>query len=307
MKLASGSARAGIVREGRVLLALADRTIGERCPLAVPDLVGLDEASGAVALRWLEGAETLHAFHERTGRYGAGLAASIGRALGWLHGKDSMAAVHAAQAAEAAEAAPEDVPGDGDFAELFTYVRPAAYARLSRAGIALIGAVQRHREAAAALSAIARESRHPADRRLLHGDVKPANILRLPGDRPRLVFVDWERSMPGEPARDLGSLLAEYVLRRLAPEPGARALRGDTLSTFARALLAAYRAERGPQDPPGDDFESRIVCWVALGVLVHLYGITHYEGTFDSRSQQLAAYAADMLGAPARWIPEILG
>ncbi len=299
VKIAQTSGPSGITREGQVLRALAPLTASRGCPLGLPIVHGFDPERGILALRWLEGAETLHSYRQRTGRLGVGAGRQIGRAIGWLH--------MASRGLRGLEGDPARVPQDSDFAELFTYLRPEVYARLSRAGIELIGAVQRHKEAVRALVEIARQSREPGDWRLLHGDCKPANILRPP-DRPdSLVFVDWERAVFGDPARDLGALLAEYVLVWLAPEPGVRALRPETLRSFASALLQGYRAQRNPTDPVDAGFESGVIRWAGLSVLVHVYGITHYEGEFDARAQHLAAYAADLLGRPALWVPEILG
>lgn len=295
MKVAEDGRISGIAHEGRVLTALALATASRSCPLRVPEVLALDATGGWLALRRIEGAETLHAFHRRTGRLGTALARQIGRALGWLH------------RARLPEVDLGSAPRDGDFAELFTYLRPEVYANLSQGGIELIGSVQRHRQAAAALAAIAQAERHPADRRPLHGDVKPANILRLPGPRPRLVFVDWERAVPGDPARDLGTLLSEYLPGWLAPEPGVRPLRGESLRKFAAALLEAYRSERGPEDRPPPDFDLRVIRWAGLGMLLQVYGATHYEGTYDARARRLAACAADLLGQPRRWAREILG
>ena len=45
-----------------------------------------------------------------------------------------------------------------------------------------------------------------------------------------MVFLDWELSFWGDPARDLGSLLSDYVLGWLAPEHRSEVLARPTLA-----------------------------------------------------------------------------
>jgi len=285
---------AGICHEAAVLAAIAPLAGDGRCPLRVPEVYAADARRGLLAVRWIDGAESLHSFHRRTGRHSPAMGAAIGRALGWLHGR----------APPGLDPQAENVPRDDDFASFFTHVRPATYARLARATISLISAVQHDAGAVAGLLAI---GRWRGGERWLHGDLKPANIVRLPGKRPMLLLVDWERSVPGDPARDLGSLLAEYLARRLAPDPGERPVASGTLAAFVAALLAAYREERGPGEPPAPDFGERLGRWTGLGLLYCVVARIHQDGLFSERERLLAAHGRDLLARPEAGLLTLLG
>ena len=127
-------------------------------------------------------------------------------------------------------------------------------------------------------------------------------ISSLPGrKKPQVVFLDWELSFWGDPARDLGSLLSDYVLGWLAPEHRSEVLARPTLASFTAAMLEAYAEARGPGFELTEHFAQRVVRWVGAALLIAVYGISHYEQVLDERARLLAAKALEMLAQPARW------
>jgi hypothetical protein len=111
----------------------------------------------------------------------------------------------------------------------------------------------------------------------------------------------------GDPARDLGSLICDYVLCWLAPEHRTEVMSRSQLAGFCRGLLLGYREAREPAFTLDGAFQERVVRWVGAAMLISVYGISHYEQVLDQRAMSVARHALDMLGAPSRWPQSLWG
>lgn len=105
------------------------------------------------------------------------------------------------------------------------------------------------------------------DRSLIHGDIRRENWITAPGARGRLRLkvLDWELSGSGDPAWDLGSVVAEFVLdmvRDEAREDGGQVPR-------MRAFFRAYQAHGGLLEA-GDAREWDHVLLCAVARLLHV-------------------------------------
>jgi thiamine kinase-like enzyme len=283
----------GVAYEGRVFEALAAIGAGLDGALSVPAVRGFDPDLGMLAVRW-EPAETLFLYHRRTGRYPDWLARALGRALAELH-------------AESRRAWPEAAPAHNDpfvgpgATETLLYVTPAAYARLSRAGMAFFKDVHDDDRAYRELHALRQAPHVPC---LLHGDLKHANVLRLGAGRAMLI--DWEIASWGDAALDLGYLVANYAMGYLAPRFEGEAIALEALQRFLATLLGAYRHRRGRAFPVERDFPFRVMRWAAVALLLYVYTRTHYDQLYDERSSRLTAHALAFLREPHRWAWELL-
>lgn len=293
VKMADGDEALGVVHEGRVLAVLTALAAETTAPLALPQVHAFDDALGLLALRWLGHGQNLHYYHRFTQRYGAELGRVLGRGLGWLHTE-----THSRLAAF-----PATIETPVSSVEPLVYLRVDQYARLSRAGMAFYAAVQ---DDGAAMRALVAMSRHEATPCLLHGDLKQANLLRVPGRPPQVVFLDWELAHAGDPAADLGALIANYLPGWLAPRSHREAVDQTELVRFFAALLGSYRHQRGRRFPVEKDFSLRVMRWAGASLLAQLLAITTLEARFDEREQGLTRYALDMLTNPYRWAWELL-
>lgn len=200
--------RAPVVRnlyEARWLACAAEAEPG-----AVPRLLGQDEASGTLAMEWLDPAD--HPVWKtllRDGQADPAFAAEVGRRLARIHG---AAAARPGLAAE--------FPTDA----IFHAIRLEPY---------LLATARAHPDLAPALERLA--ARTAATKRtLVHGDVSPKNILAGPAGP---VFLDAECAWWGDPAFDLAFCLNHMLLKCLWT-PGAA---GSFLGCFD-ALAATYLA-----------------------------------------------------------------
>jgi aminoglycoside phosphotransferase (APT) family kinase protein len=179
-------------------------------PGAAPQLLGIDEASGALAMQFLPPDRyALWKAQLRDGDADPAFAAAVAT---------SLVRIHAATAADATVAA--DFPTD----RIFYDIRLEPY---------LVATSQVHPDLAPQLNALVTTTQ-ANKRALVHGDVSPKNILRG-SDGP--VFLDAECAWWGDPAFDLAFCLNHLLLKCLWT-PSATA---GFLACFD-ALAAAYLA-----------------------------------------------------------------
>jgi hypothetical protein len=92
---------------------------------------------------------------------------------------------------------------------------------------------------------LAELSRADSDRRIVHGDLRWENCLALPAPgarrRTRVLLVDWELAGRGDPAFDVGSVLAEYLRVWVGSVPIVEPVDPGRLVTRARHPLASMR------------------------------------------------------------------
>ncbi len=299
IKIADGPGNVGVLREGSVLARISQLSALPNSPLALPVVHRFEPAKGLLALEWIHGGETLHHFHRRTNTYPPELARQVGGALGFLH---RMSRERRARFALA-----DAFRDESDLLDCFLRMRPEFYARLSSAGIDFFAQVQSDSQAMKGLERLSTQQAREADAALLHGDLRQANLLRVERSRTSVLvyFLDWELSFWGDPARDLGSLLSDYVLGWLAPEHKSEIISKTALEDFARNLLNGYAASREVGFSIESAFQERVVSWVGAALLISVYGLSHYEQSLDARALGVARHGLDMLGNPAGW-PAVL-
>jgi aminoglycoside phosphotransferase (APT) family kinase protein len=195
----------------------------EAVPCAAPTLLGLDEASGTLAMQFLSPENhPLWKTQLRDGDAEPAFAAQVATTL---------ARIHAATAAQPAIAA--EFPTDA----IFYDIRLEPY---------LVATGRAHPDLAAPLNELVATTQ-ANKRALVHGDVSPKNILCGP-DGP--VFLDAECAWWGDPAFDLAFCLNHLLLKCVWTPPA----RADFLACFD-ALADTYRAHV-TWEPP-DALEAR--------------------------------------------------
>jgi aminoglycoside phosphotransferase (APT) family kinase protein len=193
------------------------RRASEAVPGAAPELLGVDEAEGVLAMAYLP-PETHKLWKPQLldGRADAAFAAEVGDRLGRIH---------------AATAADPEVAAEFPTEEIFYAIRLEPY---------LLATAARHPDRAGTLEALVR-STAATRRALVHGDVSPKNILAGP-DGP--VFLDSECATWGDPAFDLAFCL-NHLLLKCVWRPTAAA---GFLACFA--ALARAHLGRVSWEPP---------------------------------------------------------
>jgi aminoglycoside phosphotransferase (APT) family kinase protein len=181
-------------------------------PGAAPKLLGIDEASGALAMQYLPpGQYALWKEQLRDGEADLVFAARVA---------ESLVRIHAATAADPTVAA--EFPTD----QIFYDIRLEPY---------LLATAHAHPDLAPQLKALVTVTQ--ANRRaLVHGDVSPKNILRGPSGP---VFLDAECAWWGDPAFDLAFCLNHLLLKCLwtpSATPGFLACFDALAATYAAGI-----------------------------------------------------------------------
>jgi hypothetical protein len=164
---------------------------------------------------------------------------------------------------------------------------------------------------------------------LTHNDLKLNNILlslhweteleeKLPGSKNIIRLIDWERGSWGDPANDLGTIIASYLqiwlysivssktipieeCLRLAAIP--LSMIQPSLSTLVNAYLTTFPEilELRP------DFWQLVMQFSGLALIRAIQARLQYEKTFDNTGICILQVAKSLLCRPQASIPTILG
>lgn len=192
----------------------------------------------------------------------------------------------------------------GDFGARIVWTSPEVYAALSPGALRLFGQVQGDLLATQHLAWLFEQERQSVQR-LVHGDLRHANVLV---SRGRPIILDWEFAGLGDPARDLGMLLADDLAAWLVPGHSPRRLRAAEFRAHARATLRGYVAEaKRRQLAPGGAFPERIIGWLAEALLRRVHTVAQHEARFGEAEDYLVGVACALLQDPARWARSYFG
>jgi aminoglycoside phosphotransferase (APT) family kinase protein len=262
-----------LARELEALKAL------EGGPVATPRV--LHASRDRLVVSWLPGATVFQ--RRRAGEHDDAL---VGAALASFH----------LQAAPRHEVA-------GALNSRLVWTRPEDYASMSPATLRLWQLVQARPSVVRGLVSLL-EAEQRGRRVWCHGDLRFANVLV---HRARVGFVDLELSGGGDPARDLGSWLAEWLGVWLVPQEPLDALPLRTLRLrldgFVRSWEAGVRV--GGLDVRG--VRSRAIAWAGEALLRRVYSLTVHEGAWGEREEHLTRSALGLISQPGRWARHFLG
>jgi hypothetical protein len=189
----------------------------------------------------------------------------------------------------------------GDLAERLLWTSPELYASLGPAALGLFHQVQSSRTALATLSWLLEEETE-ARALLAHGDLRQPNIMV---HRGQITFVDWELCGLGDPARDLGMLVAEDVRAWLLPRDEQEVQTRAQLEHHARELVSGWERAATKLGYVADQgHRTRVVGWTAEALLKAAFTVAHHDAHLP---RTLVDAGVAMLEAPERWSRELLG
>lgn len=232
---------------------------------------------------------------------------------------------------------------EGKHSHDFGHLTPSIFQRVSVDGLEFYEIYQRSHDLQKAISALEAESN---DCCIIHGDLKFNNLLlhddwpswncqRLPVSDTSLLLaenqsvirlIDWEQWKWGDPAADLGALIADYLRIWLS----SLQLSGDVDLTMAlklaavpleeiqpslQGLIHAYTAQfpKVLEAQPG--FMNRVLRFSGLGLISIIHDRLHYHEPFDIVEKSMLQVAKSLLchpdaarrtllgSSPASWLP----
>ena len=200
-------------REAAVYELLHSDTESRRTRMAdhVPPYFGHDAANHVLILGLIGDAEDVRAYQDRRRKVSTRIAAAIGRILGTFHGLRCL---------EAKALGSSSFPNEPPWVLSLHRPRFNVFRELSSANLRIVRIIQESGEFSNSFETL---SRAWGPERLIHADVKWDNWVVLPRSSSqktlRLSLIDWELASIGDPAWDVGSVLAGYLSLWLSSIP----------------------------------------------------------------------------------------
>jgi hypothetical protein len=278
--------------------------------------IDFDSASGIAVFRYLSDYDDLSQFYQDSAEFPVEIAAALGKALAQIHaGTMDSAAIETASDGADLEGNAED--GDDAIARLEEQciLTPECFGKISTAGLKFYRLYQRFEQLGQAIAHL-NESLQPCC--LTHSDLKLNNILlhhhwqnldETNSPHPAIRLIDWERWQWGDPAADLGALVASYLklwLQSLLVSAGLDIEQSlqfaerplEALQPSMIALVGSYLqtfAEIGDRVP---NFVERVMQFAGLSLIDSIRANLYYYEPFGNQEICTLQVAKTLLCEP---------
>jgi hypothetical protein len=260
----------------------------------LPDRTYFDTASGILALSLIVQQESAHEYHRRLGRFPK----FVGRYLG-----TTLAALHTTSTTKLFTQTTALKPWVLEIHKL----RLKQLSDYSAASLAVIRIIQENDVFERTLEFLTGQWQASV---IIHNDVKWDNVVITRG-RPRVRLVDWESATLGDPAWDIGSVLAAYLTTwvrsipviGVQPPDGFAALASvDLNSTFAAqsAFWAAYRTNMHTSDDAAHLLLHRSMMMTAARLVVNAIEASQSASTLTGDVVLLLQLALNIMQRPMK-------
>lgn len=301
----------------------------------LPDPVDHDPQSGILVFRFLELYQDLSKTYARLDQFPTRLAAALGASVAAVHHAsfklgnpytsiDTDGADHPSSLDE-----PPDLCGE------LEDLTPEIFRKVPRDGLRFYTLYQRIPELSDAVLALENDYRACC---LIHHDLKLANVLvhrqwsdwalpSWPAQPAELVLpcgdgvmrlIDWEHWRWGDPAFDLGALVAEYLRIWLKSVPISRDLDPETALQLAvvplealqpsmRSLIETYLSQFPAILDHFPDFPERVLRFAGLVLLKSIQDRLHYKEAFGNLEISMMQVGRSLLCHPKVAISTLFG
>ena len=301
----------------------------------LPEGIHFDAANGVQILRYLEPYGDLRAFYASNHQFSTKIATALGITLATLHQATFQRQDYRLELdphTDGLAAEDDDAP---DFRSDLESLTPALFKKISADGLKFYKLYQRSDSLAKAIGQL--ESDYQACC-LIHNDLKFSNILlhhdwllwqpshlpasaaglRLSDGQGIVRVIDWEQWEWGDPALDLGALVADYLRlwlkslmlsRDLDLEVALRlaAVPLQTLQPSLGALLQAYLAQFPAILELFPAFPERVLRFAGLGLIGAIQDRLHYREPFGNVEISMLQVARSLLCQPQAAMATIFG
>ena len=297
----------------------------------LPEVLHFDADNSLIVVNYLDDHPDLGTFYAQEKVFPTAIASSIGTILATIH----RLTLDRQDYRDFFSVNPESGASDTAFQQrFFNFARrlerigPEVFGQVPADGLKFFALYQRYDSFRQAIADLSNACEACC---LTHNDFKLNNIL-LPRDWEqatltaapssnspiRLILIDWERSSWGDPAFDLGSLIASYlriwlrsliVSKSIAIQDALRLVETplELLQPSLAALASAYLAnfpqilERRP------DFVQRVVQFAGLGLIQGIQSTLQYRKFFGNTEICMLQVAKSLLCRPQQSIPTVFG
>ncbi|EDY38371.1 aminoglycoside phosphotransferase [Cyanobium sp. PCC 7001] len=301
----------------------------------LPEGIAYDAASSILIHRYLDPYEDLGDFYTDTRQFPLKIATSLGIALASLHA--STFEQDAFRQQLTSDLATESIPADQqpDFRSSLEDLTPDIFTHVSQDALKFYRLYQRSRDLSEALRSLEADHRACC---LIHNDLRFHNVLlhqdwrtwqaqvlptstlglQLCDGQGVVRIIDWEQCLWGDPALDVGALVAEYlriwlkslmlsrdidlaVALRLASVPL------EQLQPSLYTFLQAYLAQFPKILAAFPDFTERVTRFAGLGLIGSIQDRIYYREPFGNIEIAMLQVARSLLCDPATSLATVFG
>lgn len=301
----------------------------------LPDPLDYDPQNQILVFCFLDCYQDLSKAYSRTGIFPTRLAVALGASVAAVH----QATFKLANPFTSINADGVDHPPSRneapDLCGELEDLTPEIFREAPRDGLKFYVLYQRAPEISDAILALENDYQASC---LIHHDLKFANVLlhrqwsewalpswpaqpvdlKLPGGDGVVRLIDWEHWRWGDPAFDLGALLAEYlrtwlksvpISRDLDPETALQlaAVPLETLQPSMRSLVGTYLSQFPAILEHFPDFPERVLRFAGLGLLKAIQDRLHYKETFGNLEISMMQVGRSLLCHPEDAISTLFG
>ncbi|MCH9715101.1 MAG: phosphotransferase [Cyanobacteria bacterium] len=332
--------RAGIPKDGfdeewRFSQLLRSHQELETLQALTSEPISYDEENEIIVYRYLERYHDLGDFYSDQQIYPAAVAGALGVALASLHQATFQRNDYLVELDPHAVSRESRQLHRPNYWHELTHLTPSIFQRVSVDGLKFYQLCQRTPDLCEAISQLEAISQRCC---LIHGDLKFNNVLLhedwhgwrrqlapgstssllLAGDQSVVRLIDWEQWKWGDPAFDVGALVAEYLrawlksllLDRdvdLAVAMKLAAVPLETVQPSIQALLQDYMSQFPGIVDVFPDFLDRVFRFAGLGLIRMIQDALHYHEPFETVERSMLQVAKSLLCHPDVARATILG
>lgn len=282
------------------------------------EIIEADLEHSILVFNYLKNYIDLDTFYDENQQFPPAVATALGRALSTLHQatfnrKDYQAVLHSSD-----DSASSGVP---DFTHGLEPITPEIFSTVTADGLKFYELYQRHPELGQAIASL-RDIFTPCC--LTHNDLKFSNILLLNNwndelnTKATIRFIDWEKWSWGDPASDLGAIIAEFLkiwLKSLTVSPDLDihlSLRSATIplevvQPSMVALMQAYLVQFPKLLATRPQFMTQVIQFTGLALIESIQARLHYLEPFGNVGICMLQVAKTLLCEPEQSISVVFG
>jgi hypothetical protein len=277
-----------------------------------PEVLDFDRDNSIITFNYLDDYRDLTEFYTKEQTYPTTIATKIGTAIGKIHSltldrseyRDFLTATDSKDKAE---------PNMAVHVGGIKRITPEVFGIYPGDGLKFLTLYQRYDSLGKAIASLS-STYQPCC--LTHNDLKLNNLLlhndwqqKSPASQSILRFIDWERSSWGDPAFDLGSLVASYVQIWLASLVVSKEITLEEslrmavtplelLQPSLSGLVTAYLQEFPEILHKQPNFLERTVQFAGLGLIQQIQAILQYQKVFNNTGICMLQVAKSFLCRP---------
>ncbi|MBW4619989.1 MAG: aminoglycoside phosphotransferase family protein [Cyanosarcina radialis HA8281-LM2] len=287
-----------------------------------PEVLHFDRDNSIIVFNYLDDYRDLVDFYNKEQIYPVTIANDLGAALAKIH-RLTLDKLDCRYFLNSLEVTPKESEWETPvYLRGIDRITPEVFGIFPADGLKFLALYQRYDSLGKAIASLI-ASYQPCC--LTHNDLKLNNLLlhndweqRILDSQNILRFIDWERSGWGDPAFDLGTLVASYVQiwlgslvvsKEMSIEDSLRMAMTplELLQPSLGALMSAYLGEFPQILESQPTFLQRVVQFAGLALIHQIQAMLQYQKVFNNTGICMLQVAKSFLCRPQASIPTIFG